>query len=91
LTKGTHYSVGDVFERGEVFGQVESIKSVSSLIMPIGGTVTSINEELGDDPELLNHSPYEVWIIKIEPKNSNELELLYTSRQYADYLKTLEE
>ncbi|KLU63185.1 glycine cleavage system H protein [Peptococcaceae bacterium CEB3] len=84
-------SIGDVFGRGEVFGQVESVKSVSSLIMPIGGTVTAINEELEDDPELLNRSPYsQGWIIKVEPKSLEELEELLTSRQYADYLKTTE-
>lgn len=84
-------SVGDVFERGDVFGQVESAKSVSSLIMPISGTVIAVNAELEDDPELLNRSPYyEGWIIKIEPKSLNEHEELLTSGQYADYLKTME-
>lgn len=84
-------SVGDIFERGEAFGQVESAKSVSSLIMPISGRITALNEELEDDPELLNSSPYlEGWIIKIAPKSLDELEKLLTSGQYAAYLKTME-
>lgn len=81
-------AVGDEFKRGESFGQAESAKTVSSLIMPVSGKVTGVNEALEDDPELLNKSPYqEGWIITIEAKDQTELKELLTWRQYKDLLQ----
>ncbi|AET66912.1 glycine cleavage system H protein [Desulfosporosinus orientis DSM 765] len=81
-------AVGDEFQRGESFGQAESAKTVSSLIMPLSGKVTAVNEALEDDPELLNKNPYlEGWIITIEAKDQTELEELLTWQQYKELLQ----
>jgi glycine cleavage system H protein len=60
-------SVDDELAHGEVFGSVEAVKTVSDLFLPIAGKVIEFNEELEDQPELLNSDPYgQGWIVKVE-------------------------
>lgn len=59
-------AVGDQVTAGESFGEVESVKTVSSLVSPVTGVVSAINEELEDAPENVNNDPYGAWIIKVE-------------------------
>src|SRR5580693_4494404 len=51
-------SVGAKFDSGETFGNVESVKAVSELFLPVSGEVTAINEKLGSEPEKINEDPY---------------------------------
>jgi len=61
---------GDDVSQGDSFGEVESVKTVSDLISPISGTITEVNSELEDSPELVNESPYdEGWMIVVEPSD----------------------
>lgn len=64
--------VGDDAATGEAFGDVESVKAVSDLISPVSGTVCEVNEDLLDQPELLNEDPYGTWIIKVENVTDTE-------------------
>ena len=64
--------VGDDAAAGEAFGDVESVKAVSDLISPVSGTVCEVNEDLLDQPELLNEDPYGTWIIKAENVTDTE-------------------
>lgn len=65
---------GETLEKGETFGTVEAVKTVSDLFMPIGGEVTEFNEALADDPELVNKDPYgEGWMIKIKVEDTAQL------------------
>ena len=58
---------GDEIARGEIFGTVEAVKTVSDLIMPLSGTVLEVNEELEGGPEEVNDDPYgKGWMIRIE-------------------------
>lgn len=70
-------TVGELLEKGEVFGTVEAVKTVSDLFMPVSGKVVEINQKLENQPELVNKDPYgEGWLIKIEaadPEQINEL------------------
>ena len=60
-------TVSQSIERGEVFGTVEAVKTVSDLFMPITGTVLEFNEKLEGEPELVNSDPYgEGWMIKLQ-------------------------
>jgi len=69
--------VGDTFEAGEPFGEVESVKSVSELLMPIAGKVVEINEELAEAPDLVNSDCYgDGWLIKIEHGDGDLSELM---------------
>ena len=75
--------IGTSFKSGEVFGEIEAVKTVSELYAPISGTVLSINEKLEDSPEKVNLSPYnEGWLIKISPENPKEKESLLTNLSY---------
>lgn len=79
---------GDTFTKGNVFGQAESAKSVSSLYIPISGEILTVNQEVEDDPELVNHNPYEEgWIITVKPSNSDEIQELLTKEQYVRLLR----
>lgn len=75
--------VGDTVALEQAFGSVESVKTVSELYAPISGTVSAINDELSDSPELVNESPYEnAWMIKVELSNPEDVDALLTPEQY---------
>lgn len=74
---------GDEIEKGEVFGTVEAVKTVSDLFMPISGTIVAVNEELEDSPEVVNDDPYEKgWMIKIKVSDSGEFDALIDAEAY---------
>lgn len=60
--------VGDVVKFNERFGDVESVKAVSEILSPVDGKVIEVNQDLDNQPELLNSKPLETWIIKVEGK-----------------------
>ena len=67
----------------EPFGSVESVKTVSELYAPISGKVIEVNEELNDNPEFVNESPFEkAWMIVLEPSDSSEVEKLMSAEEY---------
>jgi len=67
------------------FGVVESIKAVSDLLSPVSGTVTAVNEELFDAPELLNQDPYgDGWMLEVDPSDESEFDDLLTADEYRD-------
>lgn len=83
---------GQEFSQYNSFGSVESVKAVSELFMPISGKVTAINEELQEEPELLNTDPYtDGWIIRITISNKRELDELMTAAKYAEFCKQQQE
>ena len=65
---------GDLITKGQRFGTIESVKSVSDLYAPVSGRVTKINGDLKDRPELVNQDPYgAAWMIELEPSEDGEL------------------
>jgi glycine cleavage system H protein len=79
--------VGDEIKANEPFGSVESVKTVSELYAPISGKVVAINEDLSDNPEFVNESPYEkAWMIVIEPTDAGEMDSLMTAEQYEEMI-----
>jgi glycine cleavage system H protein len=59
-------AVGATVSAGDPCGEVESYKSVSELYSPVTGEVTAVNEELNDDPALINAEPYQLgWIFRV--------------------------
>lgn len=77
--------VGDDVSAGEEFGAVESVKAASDLISPISGTVVEINENLEEQPELINQDAFENWIIKVQLSDKSELEGLMDDKTYMKY------
>jgi glycine cleavage system H protein len=74
---------GDLVTKGQRFGTIESVKSVSDLYAPLSGKVTKINGALKDKPELVNDDPYVAgWMIEIEPNDRSELDELLARDAY---------
>lgn len=62
---------------------MESVKTVSELYAPISGKIVEVNEELNDNPEYVNESPYEkAWMIVVEPSDISQVDQLLTAEQY---------
>lgn len=79
--------VGDELSVNQPFGSVESVKTVSELYAPISGKVVEVNEDLNDNPEYVNESPYEkAWMIVVEPTNEGEVEGLMTADKYKEMI-----
>ncbi len=78
--------IGDTLEKGESFGEIESIKTVSDLIAPVSGTISAVNAELEDHPSLVNEDPYhEGWLVEIELSDWNEIEDLMDPDEYEEF------
>ncbi len=81
-------SVGIKFDKGDVFGTVESYKTVSDLVCPVSGEIVEINSALADSPQSVNESPYDDgWMVKIKMANPAELDEMLTAEQYEEVLK----
>ena len=72
----------DVIGKGEEFGVLESVKAASDLYLPVGGEIMEVNEKLLDNPELLNESAFDNWILKIKITDLSELDDLLTAEEY---------
>ena len=84
-------SVGMTVSQNEPFGSVESVKAVSDLIAPLGGTINQINEEVTNKPELLNEDPYgKGWLLVVAPSNLDaELKALMDFNASVEWHKSL--
>lgn len=76
-------TVGDELEAGDTFGTIEAVKTVSDLYLPVSGEVLEFNEELEDQPELVNKDPYnQGWIVKVKISDKAELDNLLSADAY---------
>lgn len=74
---------GEEVESENVFGTVEAVKTVSDLLMPVTGKITTVNQELTSNPESVNKDPYgKGWMIKVEIKDPSELDSLLSAADY---------
>jgi glycine cleavage system H protein len=79
---------GETLDKGETFGTVEAVKTVSDLFMPVGGEVVEFNSALEDSPELINKDAYgDGWMIKIEMSDASELNELMDVEAYKAMLE----
>jgi glycine cleavage system H protein len=77
--------VGFDFSQDDSFGTVEAVKTVSELFAPVDGEIVEINEELEDNPELVNDDPFgDGWMIKIKLADASQLEDLLSADEYED-------
>ena len=77
----------DEIESGDEFGSIESVKTVTSLFMPVSGRIIAVNTELKDSPELINEECYdEGWVIRLELSNPDESAELLSSKNYEVFL-----
>ena len=74
--------VDDEVSAGEDFGAVESVKAASDLTSPVSGTVVEVNENLEDQPELINKDAFGNWIVKVKLADKSELDNLMNAEDY---------
>ena len=78
--------VDDEFEKEEEFGALESVKASSDLYCPVSGVVVEVNEEVVDQPELVNADAYANWIIKVKMTDESELDDLLDADAYKELI-----
>ncbi len=75
--------VGATLAAGGEAGVVESVKAASDLYAPVGGEVIAVNEQLEDEPEMVNSDPYnDGWLFQLKPGDVTELEALLSAQDY---------
>ncbi|MFX1455564.1 MAG: glycine cleavage system protein GcvH [Promethearchaeota archaeon] len=84
--------VGMVFEKESNAGEIESVKAVGDLIMPLSGEIGEINQTLANNPELVNNSPYDKgWMMKIKITHPLEIDELISVEEYKELVKSEEQ
>ena len=73
------------FSKGEGFGVVESVKAASDIYIPVSGVIVEVNEEVVDDPGLINNAPYDNWLVCVELKDMEEIEELMKPEAYKEF------
>ncbi len=70
------------------FGDIESVKATSELISPISGSIVGVNQDLKENPELINDYPYDKgWMLRIKVTNPAEIDALMDADAYLKYLQ----
>ena len=80
-------TVGEILQKGESFGTIEAVKTVSDIYMPVGGEILAFNDVLIAKPETLNQDPYEAgWLIRIKISNPDEIAQLLSAADYSVHI-----
>lgn len=78
---------GDRFTQGDPFGTIEAVKAVSELYSPVTGEVLEVNDNLEQDPALVNSDPYgEGWMIRMRVGDPDQLDTLLSADEYARHI-----
>jgi len=73
----------DEFEKNDVFGTIEAVKTLADLFLPVSGKIVDININIEDNPELINSEPYgDGWLVKISITDSNEINDVLSPEDY---------
>ena len=81
-------NIGDEFSENDVFGEIEAVKTVSELYVPLSGKIIEINDNLEDSPEMVNSDPYgDGWLVKIALSNINEKDALMSASAYENFIQ----
>jgi glycine cleavage system H protein len=76
-------TIGETLKKGEVFGTIEAVKTVSDMFMPVGGEVLEVNPALEESPDVVNKDPYgKGWMVKIRITDPGEIKELLSPVAY---------
>ena len=79
--------IGEHISSGDIFGEIEAVKTVSELYAPISGSIIEVNIALEEKPDLVNNDPFgDGWIIKINSTNPDEKKTLMDSDAYEEFV-----
>ncbi|KAI8879894.1 glycine cleavage system H protein [Backusella circina FSU 941] len=85
-------AVGDVVAKQDSVGAIESVKAASEIFSPVSGEVVAVNEQLGDEPSLINESPEgEGWLAQIKISDESELADLMDEKAYEAHCSSAED
>jgi len=83
-------NVGDEVEQFGQVASVESVKAASDIYSPMSGKITAVNDDLNEEPSLINKSPHESgWIAKVKLSDTEEQSNLMTADEYRKYLESV--
>lgn len=81
--------VGKKVSQGDVIGSIESVKAVSEIYAPVGGTVAAVNADLDGTPELVNSDPHGGgWYCKLDLSDAGELDSLMDAAAYEEFAES---
>jgi len=79
--------IGDELEKGQPFGEIESVRTVQELVAPVTGAVTEINLELEEQPTMINEDPYhEGWLVELQIRDEGEIDVLMDADEYEAFV-----
>lgn len=79
--------VGDELEKGQPFGEIESVRTVLELVAPVTGAVTEINLEVEEQPTIINEDPYhEGWMVELKLRDEEEIDVLMDADEYESFV-----
>jgi glycine cleavage system H protein len=79
-------TVGQLIKEGQPCGLIESVKIASDLHAPLSGEVTAVNDNLQNNPELINEAPYNAWIFQFQPARESTIDQLLDAEEYRQLL-----
>ncbi|NCB02111.1 MAG: glycine cleavage system protein GcvH [Spirochaetia bacterium] len=82
--------VGDVVEANQEVANIESVKAASAIYNPINGTIDEVNEDLNDNPEVINENSYKHHLYTLVDFDQAEIDALLDAASYKEYIETLD-
>ena len=80
--------VGEIFDEGQEFGTIESVKAVSELFLPIAGEIVEVNKGLVDEPNAVNEDPHgDGWLVRVKVTSDGALDGLMNATAYEKFVE----
>ena len=80
--------VGQVFDAHDEIGTIESVKAVAEVFTPVAGEIVEVNEDLVDDPDVLNDDPHrDGWLVKVRHSSTSDLDDLMDAEAYQEFVE----
>ncbi len=80
--------VGEIFDEGQEFGTIESVKAVSELFLPVAGEVVEVNKTLADEPNAVNEDPHgDGWLVRVKTTSDGALDGLMNAAAYEKFVE----
>ena len=74
------------FQKGESIGTIEAVKTVADIYMPLSGKIVALNDELNDNPSLVNNNPFDKgWMLKVQIMHKDEVSELMNTEKYNNF------
>ena len=74
------------FQKGKSIGTIEAVKTVADIYMPLSGKIVALNDELNDDPSLVNNNPFDKgWMLKVQIMHKDEVSELMNTEKYYNF------